>query len=91
MKAGQFHFRRQTLAGHSFVDSKKIDYATRFGTNSLNWRAKSWVWGRPQRPPRPRRRAFVYLRNEALGSQASGGAQADDGQERRAEDQAEQD
>jgi hypothetical protein len=53
-------FRREALAGHSFVDSKEIDYATRLGTNSLNRRAKPWIWGKPQRPPRRRRRSFVY-------------------------------
>jgi DDE superfamily endonuclease len=53
-------FRREALAGQTFVDSAEIDYATRLATKSLNRRAKPWVWGRLQRPPRYRRRVFVY-------------------------------
>jgi len=53
-------FRREALAGHTFVDGDEIDYVSGLGTTSLNRRAKPWVWGRPQRPPRYRRRVFVY-------------------------------
>lgn len=52
--------RREALAAHTFVDGKEIEYTVRLGTASLNRRAKLWIWGRPQRPPRRRRRVFVY-------------------------------
>ena len=52
--------RRQALAGIDFADSYEIDYATRVATRQLNRKAKPWVWGRPPKPPRHRRRIFVY-------------------------------
>jgi hypothetical protein len=53
-------FRREALAGQSFADAEEIELATRVATKQLNLRAKPWVWGRPQKPPRHRRRSFVY-------------------------------
>lgn len=53
-------FRREAVAGQSFVDADEIDHATRAATAQLNRRAKPWVWDRPPRPPRYRRRAFIY-------------------------------
>jgi hypothetical protein len=53
-------FRRQALAGIDFADSYEIDYARRVATRQLNRKAKPWVWGRPPKPPRHRRRTFVY-------------------------------
>ena len=53
-------FRRQALAGQSFADASEIELATRVATRQLNLRAKPWVWGRPQKPRRHRRRSFVY-------------------------------
>lgn len=53
-------FRRQALAGQDFADGYEIDQATRVATRQLNRKASPWVWGRPPRPPRHRRRAFVY-------------------------------
>ena len=49
-------FRREALAGQSFADAEEIELATRVATNQLNHRARPWVWGRPPRPPRHRRR-----------------------------------
>jgi transposase len=53
-------FRRQAFAGQSFADSYEIDLATRVATRQLNRKASPWVWGRPPKPPRHRRRTFVY-------------------------------
>jgi transposase len=53
-------FRRQALAGVDFADSYEIDQATRVATRQLNRKAKAWVWGRELKPPRHRRRTFVY-------------------------------
>ena len=53
-------FRREALAGQSFADAGEIELATRVATKQLNCRAKPWVWGRPPRPRRHRRRSFVY-------------------------------
>jgi hypothetical protein len=53
-------FRREAVAGQSFVDADEIDRATRVATVQLNRRAKPWVRNRPPKPPRYRRRAFVY-------------------------------
>jgi hypothetical protein len=53
-------FRRQALAGQDFADSYEIDQATRVATRQLNRKARPWVWGREPKPPRRRRRAFVY-------------------------------
>ena len=52
-------FRRQALAGQDFADSYEIDQATRVATRQLNRKARAWVWGRPPKPPRRRRRTFV--------------------------------
>lgn len=54
-------FRREALAGQSFVDDQEIMDATRVATQQLNRRAQPWIWGRIPRPPRYRRRRFVYL------------------------------
>jgi len=53
-------FRREAVAGQSFVDPDEIDHATRVATARLNDRAKPWIWNRPPGPPRYRRRSFVY-------------------------------
>ena len=53
-------FRREALAGQSFADAEEIEVATRIATKQLNLRAKPWVWGRPHKPRRHRRRSFVY-------------------------------
>jgi transposase len=53
-------FRRQAFAGQSFADSYEIDLATRVATRQLNRKASPWVWGRPTKPSRRRRRKFVY-------------------------------
>ncbi len=53
-------FRRQALAGQDFCESYEIDQATRVATRQLNRKASPWVWGRPPKPPRHRRRTFVY-------------------------------
>src|SRR5215217_4760246 len=53
-------FRREALAGQSFADAGEIESATRIATKQLNHRARPWVWGRPPRSPRHRRRSFVY-------------------------------
>jgi hypothetical protein len=53
-------FRREALAGHSFADAGEIELAARVATKQLNHRARPWVWGRSPRPPRHRRRTFVY-------------------------------
>ena len=53
-------FRRQALAGVDFADSYEIDQARRVATRQLNRKAKAWVWGREPKPPRHRRRTFVY-------------------------------
>jgi hypothetical protein len=53
-------FRRQAFAGQCFADSYEIAQATRVATRQLNQKAKPWVWGRPVKPPRHRRRIFVY-------------------------------
>jgi transposase len=54
-------FRREALAGQTFVDGAEIDQARGVATQQLNGKAKPWVWGRPPRPHRHLRRAFVYL------------------------------
>jgi len=53
-------FRRSAFAGQSFADAEEIDHATEVATAQLNARAKPWVWGRPQRPPRVLRHSFIY-------------------------------
>jgi hypothetical protein len=53
-------FRKAALAGQTFADHTEIALATSVATAQLNQRAKPWIWGRPQRPPRYRRRTFLY-------------------------------
>lgn len=53
-------FRREAFAGQTFADPGEIAHATGVATRQLNQRAKPWIWGRPPRPPRHRRRTFVY-------------------------------
>ncbi len=53
-------FRRAAFAGQTFADDEEIDRAADVATKQLNARAQPWVWGRPQRPPRVLRHAFVY-------------------------------
>lgn len=53
-------FRRQALAEQDFADSYEIDQATRVATRQLNRKARPWVWGRPPKPQRHRRRLFIY-------------------------------
>ena len=53
-------FRRQALAGVDFADGYEVDKARRVATRQLNRKASPWVWGRPPKPPRYRRRTFVY-------------------------------
>ncbi len=53
-------FRREALAGQTFVDDAEIERATAVATTQLNARAKPWVWGRPQPTPRKRCRRFLY-------------------------------
>jgi hypothetical protein len=53
-------FRRDALAGQSFANPTEIEQATRVATAQLNLRAKPWVWGRPAKTPRYRRRLFSY-------------------------------
>jgi DDE superfamily endonuclease len=54
-------FRREALAGQCFADGEEIEQVTARATTKLNARAHPWVWGRPPKPPRHRRRRFVYL------------------------------
>jgi hypothetical protein len=53
-------FRRQAPAGGDLADGYEIDQATTVATRQLNRKARPWVWGRPPKPPRHRRREFVY-------------------------------
>lgn len=53
-------FRKEALAGQNFIDAEEMEQATRVATKQLNCRAKPWVWGRPPKPQRHRRRRFVY-------------------------------
>jgi DDE superfamily endonuclease len=53
-------FRRDALAGQSFANPGEIEQATRLATTQLNHRAKPWVWGRPPKAHRHRRRLFCY-------------------------------
>jgi DDE superfamily endonuclease len=53
-------FRREAFAGQSFADAEEIELARRVATKQLNHRSRSWVWGRSPKPPRHRRRTFVY-------------------------------
>jgi transposase len=53
-------FRRQALARVDFADGYEVDKATRVATRQLNRKAGPWVWGRKPKPPRYRRRTFMY-------------------------------
>jgi transposase len=53
-------FRRDALAGQSFANPSEIEQARSVATAQLNHRAKPWVWGRPLKTPRHRRRLFCY-------------------------------
>jgi len=53
-------FRRAAFAGQTFADAEEIERATEVATKQLNARARPWIWGRPQRPPRVLRHPFVY-------------------------------
>jgi hypothetical protein len=53
-------FRRDALAGQDFANPKEIDQARRVATAQLNARAQPWIWGRPAKTPRYRRRLFCY-------------------------------
>lgn len=52
--------RREAFAGQTFADYDEIARATAVATQQLNQRAQPWVWGRPQKPPRHKRRFFIY-------------------------------
>ncbi len=52
--------RREALAGQTFANRTEIAHATAVATQQLNRRAQPWVWGRPQKPPRRKRRVFMY-------------------------------
>ena len=54
-------FRREALAGQSLANGEEIAQITALATTKLNDRAHPWVWGRLPKPPRHRRRRFVYL------------------------------
>jgi transposase len=53
-------FQSSALAGQDFANPREIDQARRVATAQLNARAKPWVWGRPPKSPRYRRRLFSY-------------------------------
>ena len=53
-------FRKEALAGQTFADAEEIDQATTVATQQLNRRARPWIWGRPPRPKRRKRRCLVY-------------------------------
>ncbi|MBZ0303580.1 MAG: transposase [Anaerolineae bacterium] len=52
--------RREALAGQTFADYLEIEQATTVATHQLNRRAKPWIWGRPNKPPRKKRRLHLY-------------------------------
>lgn len=52
--------RREALAGQTFADYHEVAKATALATHQLNQRAKPWIWGRPKKSPRHKRRVFVY-------------------------------
>jgi DDE superfamily endonuclease len=53
-------FRKEALAGQTFADGEELDRATTVATRQLNRRAGPWIWGRPPRPKRWKRRCLVY-------------------------------
>jgi len=52
--------RHEAFAGQTFADYDEIAQATAVATHQLNQRAQPWVWGRPKKTPRHKRRLFVY-------------------------------
>jgi len=52
--------RHEAFAGRTFADYDEIAQATAVATHQLNQRAQPWVWGRSKKPPRHKRRLFVY-------------------------------
>jgi hypothetical protein len=59
-RAGGGSFAVMRLPGQSFANPAEIDQARSVATAQLNARAKPWVWGRPPKSPRHRRRLFYY-------------------------------
>ncbi|WP_201364109.1 IS630 family transposase [Dictyobacter formicarum] len=53
-------FRRDALAGQSFVNAGEVERAMQVATVQLNHRAKPWIWGRPPKTRRHLRRLFCY-------------------------------
>jgi hypothetical protein len=53
-------YRRDARARQTFADTEEIERATNVATAQLNHRAKPWVWGRPPKTPRHRRRLLCY-------------------------------
>ncbi len=53
-------FRREELAGQSFANGEEIAQITALATTKLHARAHPWFWDSPPKPPRHRRRRFVY-------------------------------
>ena len=51
-------YRRDALAGASFVTPDEIEQATRVATAQLNRRVTSWTWGRLAKDHRHDRRVF---------------------------------
>ena len=52
--------RREAYAGQTFADFDEIARATALATHQLNHRAQPWIWGRPPKTPRHKRRLFMY-------------------------------
>jgi len=53
-------FRRQALAGRTSPTVTRSIKASRVATRQLNRKACPWDWCRKPKPPRHRRREFVY-------------------------------
>lgn len=53
-------FRHEAFAGQSVANQEEIDQARCVAPKQLNRRAHPWVWGRPPKTPRRRRRLFCY-------------------------------
>src|SRR4051812_25297126 len=53
-------WRREAVAGPRIADGEEIERVTALATTKLKARAPPWLWERPPRPPRHRRRRFVY-------------------------------
>ena len=52
--------RREAFAGQTFANRTEIVQATAVATHQLNQRAQPWVWGRPKKPSRYKRRVFRF-------------------------------